>query len=1263
MKKKTVFLSVISLLMAGSIALAEESGGSTAADSVWVYDDLNCSIYVEGTLSGDVTIPAKINGNQSYALQISALSGQNEITSLTLPEGMYTLQDNSVVQMEKVQSITLNDDLEVIGTGNIANCPALTSVTIPASVRMIGSAFMQCESLQEIRFLGECPVFLDTAFCFFWMPDDYVIYVPDDQYDAYAEAFQDANGAAEHLQPSGQNAVPREEVNNEDWFEFDASTGAITGYREYHSYVEIPETIDGTAVKSIAENAMYKDPTLFALVIPEGVECVENSACQFVYDLTYIKFPSTLKVIGDDAFGNTQGMRIDWSEGLEEIGARAFQDIIQTSLTLPSTVKTIGESAFESTWLQELYLGGDLESIGSRAFADSRITYMAFDFYEPIEIAEDAFVGNPAEDLDLPWDSSFENQAQYAEILRDQCPDCTVWINNPESGGVAEYPVPDPEVSVIENDVWLSYTGDRPNLTPWPIYNDVHVTALGKGIFKGNQTIRSFYPHHCFWFTTIGDEAFADSSLEYFEAFGSIETIGSGAFRNCLNLTELTLPASLTSIGEGALDGCTNLQKITVLCDPAILPEGLFEDCTALTEIYLAEDASNEQVACLSDLVGYPWYSPVCRVGETRRELMEMPDEALSIDDFWYDTEYLRLDRYHGFELNLYLPHEAEGMTLNMIGGDMMGRARDGDNFEMELPVRSVVIPENYTDIPSWTFADCKTLETVICYAPLEQLSDRLFENCTNLREVVFVNGVRSVGSYVFAGCENLETVYLGEFVETVAENAFLNEDGSDAFDSEKCITDPALLPDVEALLAAVKSDPMPEPETEPEPEAAPVGEEGAAYIGKWQADVMEMEGETYSVAELGAEMSFTLYADGTAESFDGETTENGVWMIEDGTVVLEGMPLLFSDGKLVMEEDGMKLYFVKTDASDNTSDPADAADPGIMESEVPASGAMEPEAAESEVPEPAADIPVSSGQNLQMECKYTCQSAEVDGVTLNASMLGGEYALTFHADGTVDFVMVGTPISGLKWTQSDTSFVIDYYGNSMEVTLTENGLDMNYFDAMLMHYVPENGTQPSVYTVPMQMTYEEVTSFGYEVLNEQTNGFTVYASRDYTNGETLKIGVFRDGEPIWGYCVTCPYDTELQITNAFMAGTAQDPTVIIFNAEESMRMVDLVSGEVIWEKSIEELQVGGSLAYDVGEDGTIYCAGYYDRGPTAISMSGEVLWRAQPQDPETYWPYAIEVEDPYVLVVYATGTETENDVVAYGMDGSWQWADKKSAY
>ena len=56
-------------------------------------------------------------------------------------------------------------------------------------------------------------------------------------------------------------------------------------------------------------------------------------------------------------------------------------------------------------------------------------------------------------DLDLPWDSSMENRDAYAELLREQCPDCTVWINNPERGGVAEYPIDETEITTIENGV------------------------------------------------------------------------------------------------------------------------------------------------------------------------------------------------------------------------------------------------------------------------------------------------------------------------------------------------------------------------------------------------------------------------------------------------------------------------------------------------------------------------------------------------------------------------------------------------------------------------------------------------------------------------------------------------------------------------------------------------------------------------------------------------------------------------------------------
>lgn len=449
-----------------------------------------------------------------------------------------------------------------------------------------------------------------------------------------------------------------------------------------------------------------------------------------------------------------------------------------------------------------------METIGSRAFADCFLTYMVFDLYAPIDIAADAFVDHNISDVDLPWDSSIENREAYAELLSEQWPNCTVWIGNPAAGGVAEYPSVDTSISLFENGVWTMYKGDQENLTLWTDAYGVDVTALGDGVFKGNQTIRSFYPHHCGYFTTIGNEAFADSSIEYVELFGSITTIGEGAFRNCLNLKTLTLPASLTSIGEGALDGCDNLEELIVLCDPAILPDGLLDECFAHTTIYAASDATDEQVRVLSEKAHRPWYAPISRLGEPINDLTEMPYAMLPIDDFWYDTEYARLDRYQGYEVNLYLPREAEGVTLTALGGDLMGRASAGDNYDMELPVRSVVIPENYTEFYYSTFAGCETLETVICYAPLEETAN-MFEGCTNLREVIFVNGMRSLGYGTFYGCDNLETVYVGPYVQDVSEDAFA---GCPNFDLSKCITDPTLMPDLDALLAAVKSDPIPEP-------------------------------------------------------------------------------------------------------------------------------------------------------------------------------------------------------------------------------------------------------------------------------------------------------------------------------------------------------------------------------------------------------------------------------------------------------------------
>ena len=1037
------------LMLACASALAD--------DAVWAYDALNACLELEGELSGDVVVPSEVDGCEVTALKFALFQEQHDVVSLTLPDTVRALQSYTISYMDNLTSVRLPENLQVIDNNNFTSLNALTEITIPASVRCIDASFNWCENLSEIRFEGECPLFIHADDCFSLLSEDLVIYVPDDQLTSYKEALADCPDVEGRIQPGGWNAKPRAALSAEDDFEFDASTGSITRYLGYDAYVEIPSSIGGQPVTAIAEKAFYHDYCVYCAVIPEGVTEIGDRAFYQASNLIYAEFPTSLRKIGEEAFFNAQTDSILWREGLEEIGAHAFAYDYQDVLDLPSTLRVIGEGAFESASCHDLYLGSSLESIGSRAFADSSLSYMVLDKYQLIDIAEDAFANTWLTDLDLPWDSSFENRDAYAALLADQCPDCTVWINNPISAGVAEYPENDPEVMTIENGVWTEYHGNAPDLTVWTGFDEIAVYALGEGLFRDNQSIRSFYPHHGGWFTSIGDEAFAGSSLEYIELFGTITEIGRDAFRDCAGLKTLTIPSSVTYIGEGALNGCTGLETLIVECDPAILPEGLLDGCTALTGLYASADASDEQIALLSAIGGRPWYSPVVRVGEEFNQLTEMPYEPLPAGDFWYDTDFARLDRYNGYELNLILPREADGTQLTMIGGGMMQRACSGDNFELELPVRSVVIPENITEIPAYAFWNCETLETVICYAPIDLLNDCAFKGCVNLREVVFVNGVNSVGHNVFDGCQALETVYLGAYLENTDESSFKNEDGSEAFSLSACLTDPAQLPDVDALLAAVKSDPMPEPEPEPTPAPAqPIGEEGAPFFGSWQVETMGMDGSVLTLADLEMVMILTLNEDGSAGMYDGEETSLLTWTLSDGVGLLDDMELTISeDGALIaLASDGSILTCVRYEGEDI---PAAPSVPEEYPEETPAA-----EATDEPVPAPeAADL--SSGSD-RLERKYVCTKVDVSGITLDASALGAEYSAVFHEDGSMTLLLAGVEMPGTVWTQTAVqtdsgevpAFLAEYVGMTMEFVWNETGFEMNYFDSMLMYFEPE---------------------------------------------------------------------------------------------------------------------------------------------------------------------------------------------------------------
>ena len=582
MMKKSL-ISVLSLLMLVLCipALAESTD--------WNYDANYAILRGYDGAGGDVVVPAEIDGFTVDVIGINVFKGDT-ITSLTLPDTVLELRSNAVSSCEKMTSVTLPQSLVVINRMNFFSCNALSEVTIPASVRYIGdTSFRFCDALRKITFEGVCPA-IDMD-CFSILPEDAVAYVPDDQLEAYTAAFENA-GSTVIVQPSGKNAVLAE--NNgyvEDEFDFDASTGTITSYNGYATYLAIPETIGGAPVKAIGPEAFARHAYLAFLELPEGLESIGDSAFYNCETLGRVRFPSTLKTIGSNAFYNAYKSSVLELTSVESIGDYAFYFAgLKGSLELPEGLKSIGENAFEACTNMgaNLYLPSTLESIGSNAFkGDYNIQYIVLESPTAPMLGENVFAGcDYLYDIDLNAHGTRQEMQQWQAYVDALGLPCRVWraqdptAQSPEKGAYQ-----------YENRVLTEYTGTKTRIHPHLTVSKEPVVGLGDGVFKDSQTIEYFSVAHNDEFTTIGAESFMNSSLREVDLFDSVTTIGARAFANCAQLETLTLPDSLTTIGEGALDGLTGLKKLVIKCDPALIPAGAFANMPNLSEVTVESGA------------------------------------------------------------------------------------------------------------------------------------------------------------------------------------------------------------------------------------------------------------------------------------------------------------------------------------------------------------------------------------------------------------------------------------------------------------------------------------------------------------------------------------------------------------------------------------------------------------------------------------------------------------------------------------------------
>lgn len=166
----------------------------------------------------------------------------------------------------------------------------------------------------------------------------------------------------------------------------------------------------------------------------------------------------------------------------------------------------------------------------------------------------------------------------------------------------------------------------------------------------------------------------------------TVTTIGTDAFLG-LNITSVTIPASVTEIGSNAFADCTNLTSVNY--------KGDWSNLTIQSGNPAVQDAANEQ---LFDFAFTP------------------------------DNTAVIVIRYEGTAADVTIPSRYKGKPVTMI---------DHAAFFNSV-VTSVTIPDSVTSIPDSAFGFCSQLTNISIPNSVTYIGFSAFNSCTSLMTVTY---------------------------------------------------------------------------------------------------------------------------------------------------------------------------------------------------------------------------------------------------------------------------------------------------------------------------------------------------------------------------------------------------------------------------------------------------------------------------------------------------------------------------------------------
>ena len=487
-----------------------------------------------------------------------------------------------------------------------------------------------------------------------------------------------------------------------------------------------------SSITSIGAYAFRDCKALTSIIIPEGITTISSHLFDGCEKLTSVSIPREITAIGECAFQNCKSLsEFTIPHRIKTIEKSTFQGCTSlASAILPDSIISIGENSFyQCSSLSVVSIPIGITTISNNAFSECKkkkkkiVSDMnawckiAFATAEsnPLYYAQHLYSDENTEIKSLYLDRSVSKISDYAFLKAENLSNIYLLRTTPPTIG--------PETFGNTCYTWTDLMVPEGSKEK---YQEANYWKNFKIIGEHSYKYDTIYCDGLRYYRASSDRVEVidnaaspysgdikiPETISYFGKNYNVSAIGDSAFKDCNQLTSVSIPNSVTRIGNSAFQNCLNLNSVHI------------SDIAAWCKIVFFNSSSYPYTSSSNPLV----FAKHLYVGEEEIKDLIIPSSVTSIGDYAFIG--------------------CKGLT-------------------------SATIPNSVTHIGNYAFMGCSELTSIKLPEVITAISSSVFENCSSLNTITIPESVTSIGYRSFFGCASLSSITLPKNITHLSYHAF----------------------------------------------------------------------------------------------------------------------------------------------------------------------------------------------------------------------------------------------------------------------------------------------------------------------------------------------------------------------------------------------------------------------------------------------------------------------------------------------------------